>query len=261
MSEVAYDENIASLYLKYRDQDLVGKHIEIPHLKQGLGSVTDKTIVDIGCGTGFHMVLFSDQNPKKQIGVDISVEQLSRARQLLEDSKITNFELIENNLGKNEEILEKIPENSVDIVFSSYVICHMDNEEMINNYLRVQYKMLKKGGKFVIYGNNPKNTRQLDKKIQDIIGESEIALLDSKTGWVDGAGYHICLRTGENTSCPLDDTYWTKETISKKLTEIGFSNVEIIGMTQKEEALNCFTEEQWEELSKGEVRHVITAIK
>ena len=180
---------------------------------------------------------------------------------MLEESRIKDFELIEKDLGKNEDILKEIPENSVDVVFSSYVICHMENEQQIDNFLQVQYKMLKKGGKFLIYGDNAKNTRQLDSKLQEIIGETDIALHDEKAGWVDGAVYHICLRSGPNSKVPLDDIYWTKQLIAKKLKEIGYSTVETIGMNEKEDALKCMSEEQWEEMSKGEVRHVITAIK
>lgn len=47
------------------------------------GSINDKTILDIGCGSGRYMVEYAKQGARKVIGVDFSPQMLELARKLL----------------------------------------------------------------------------------------------------------------------------------------------------------------------------------
>lgn len=101
----------------------------------------DASILDVGCGDGFHLGLFQRYGKKswKVEGIDVDKRAVEAARRL-------GFNV---HLGNVEEI--DLPGNSYDLVFMIQTIEHVDKP---NDILAGIYRLLKKNGRLVIITDN-----------------------------------------------------------------------------------------------------------
>lgn len=106
-------------------------------------NISEKIVVDIGCGTGRHWKKLLDKNPKKLIGYDVSVEMLKRL-QVKYPAAVTH--LLTNHHLHGLDI------GSCDIIVSTLTIAHIENlEQAFKEWNRV----LKPGGDIVITDYHP----------------------------------------------------------------------------------------------------------
>lgn len=107
-------------------------------LKNRLGNFKEKTVLEIGCGTG-RITEFLAENFAKVFAIDISEEMVRIGRERLNTHR--NIEFIAND-GQNYPLKD----NSVDLVFSFIVFQHMPNKEVIENNFREIKRVLKNDG-------------------------------------------------------------------------------------------------------------------
>lgn len=107
---VAY-ENYTSASTSY------GNTIEIPAIKKLLPKLENKSILDLGCGSGRFCFLFEEQQPKRVIGIDFSEEMVQIAQEIALERK-SGCEFIQGDI----EDLSMIDSDSMDFVFSSTVL-------------------------------------------------------------------------------------------------------------------------------------------
>lgn len=115
---------------------------------QALRKHFDESLVELGCGNGFASAYMSPFF-KKIYATDLDYEDhskhsvgLSRARQLFELLEINNVEL---HGGSGEEI--RLPDESVGVVFSMFVLEHIENRQKC---LQESMRVLKPGGHIVM---------------------------------------------------------------------------------------------------------------
>lgn len=124
----------------------------------------NKTVIDIGCGTGRHWSKLLNRNPKELIGFDVSEKMLQKLQYKFPFAK-TN--LLQNNM------LPSLQNDSVDVIISTLSIAHIKNiEEAWQEWNRV----LKPGGSMIITDYHPAalamgadRTFQYDNKIISIV--------------------------------------------------------------------------------------------
>jgi ubiquinone/menaquinone biosynthesis C-methylase UbiE len=105
--------------------------------------IKNKSVIDIGCGSGRFAIALSQMGAKKVTAVDINTQGLETAKQFSKESGITNIEFVEHNV-----LNLPFQDESFDFVFSKGVLHHTgDLEKGINEYSRV----LKKGGHGFLY--------------------------------------------------------------------------------------------------------------
>lgn len=100
--------------------------------------ISDKTVVDYGCGAG-RVTKFIAKVAKRTIGTDISEKMIDRFRQRLGDTK--NIELF---VGSGKD-LEPLKNDSVDIIYSLWVFQHIP-ERIVPQIIKDCHRVLKKGG-------------------------------------------------------------------------------------------------------------------
>ena len=105
-----------------------------------LGDIRNKTVVDLGCGTGINMVPLSKRGADV-IGIDLSPDLIQHALQRIVSTNIKGRALIGSayDTGFDNE--------SVDVIFCAALVHHLD-------ILRVRQEMrriLKKGGFVILY--------------------------------------------------------------------------------------------------------------
>ena len=130
-----YDQQPGNLMLEL-DEEIFSKLIQPIDLK-------DKTVADIGCGTGRHWPKIYGQKPQLVTGFDISRGMLNQLRR--------KFPSAETRLIRDNR-LTGLPDSSLDCLITTLTIAHIEDiNEAIANWARV----LKKGGDLIITDFHP----------------------------------------------------------------------------------------------------------
>lgn len=124
-------------------------------MNNGIGSLATKTILEIGCGSGFWLREFIKfgARPENLTGVDLLPWRVSDARSLLPPSVSLNCGNAEN-LG--------LPESSFDLVAQFTVFSSILDPNMKANVASEMLRVLKKDGLIVWYDFFIKNPRNPD---------------------------------------------------------------------------------------------------
>ncbi|MHA4990381.1 class I SAM-dependent methyltransferase [Cetobacterium somerae] len=142
---------------KYDNSVFFKKYSEMPRSKYGLSAagewevlervlpqLKDKSILDLGCGYGWHCKYAANKGASKIVGVDISTKML----------ELANLKNSAWNISYSCMAMEDIEfqEESFDIVFSSLAIHYIKDFDFL---VRKIYKILKKGGSFIFSVEHP----------------------------------------------------------------------------------------------------------
>jgi ubiquinone/menaquinone biosynthesis C-methylase UbiE len=108
------------------------------------GANTGETCVDLGSGRGTDVLRLAGQVGETGFvyGLDISEGMLEKSRRNAEKFNTTNVRFIRSELEKLD-----LPDNTADLVISNCTINHVENKQSVWNEI---YRILKKGGRFVI---------------------------------------------------------------------------------------------------------------
>lgn len=117
---------------------------EQPTLKKLLPDFQDKTVLDLGCGYGWHCIYAAEHGAKAVTGVDLSEKMLEVARQKTTASNVT-YQLAD--ISKVE-----FPENTFDVVMSSLAFHYL---ESFTDIVQAVQKYLKPKGRFVFSVEHP----------------------------------------------------------------------------------------------------------
>jgi len=117
---------------------------EWPTLKKLLPDFQDKTVLDLGCGYGWHCIYAAEHGAKAVTGVDLSEKMLEVARQKTTASNVT-YQLAD--ISKVE-----FPENTFDVVMSSLAFHYL---ESFTDIVQAVQKYLKPKGRFVFSVEHP----------------------------------------------------------------------------------------------------------
>jgi ubiquinone/menaquinone biosynthesis C-methylase UbiE len=140
VSSAEYAENIEDV------QSPIGRAIwQKPGLViEKLGNVSDKTIADIGAGTGYFSLKLAPKS-KKVIAIEIDthlIKKIDSLKQFLPSEAINK---LETRLAQPEN--PNLNDDEVDIILIINTIAYIPNPE---KYIRTIKKGLKKGGKIMI---------------------------------------------------------------------------------------------------------------
>jgi ubiquinone/menaquinone biosynthesis C-methylase UbiE len=131
-----YDLQPGNLMLQL-DLDVFHQLIEKLDLK-------NKTIIDIGCGTGRHWPHILDKEPSQLVGYDVSNGMLSELKK--------KFPQAETQLV-TDDLLTGVRDDSVDLLISTLTIAHIRNIEAV---IKAWSRVLKKGGHILLTDFHPR---------------------------------------------------------------------------------------------------------
>lgn len=95
-------------------------------LKRGLGDwldVTDKSVIDLGCGTGELCWLAKHHGARKVIGVNLSKDEIEFARERVQ-AEFVNQDIV--------SFLTNCPSESVDRIFALNILEHLGKNELVS---------------------------------------------------------------------------------------------------------------------------------
>lgn len=144
-----YDESgFFEQYETMRSQEINANNlIEIPIMKSILPDVKDKTILDLGCGSGDMDMFFVNNGAKKVVATDISQNMIDKAKQKYNTDKIDFTLLSMEQIGDLQE--------KFDIVYSSLAFHYVKD---FNKLIGDIYSLLKPNGVLVFSQESPLST-------------------------------------------------------------------------------------------------------
>lgn len=138
----------SDFYLKYetvRQKDFNANELmEKPTLFKLLPDLTDKKVLELGCGHGVNSKDFLDRGAKQVVGIDISTRMIAKAKAELEDPRVRYMRMpMESMLD-----LGKV----FDVVVSSLAIHYVED---LNHLLKNVYCVLSDEGYLVFTQEHP----------------------------------------------------------------------------------------------------------
>lgn len=140
-NSISYHDN-SSVYEKLTKSEDFPNKIK----KFLLPKIKEKIVIDFGCGNGKYAELLSNKTAK-YIGIDVSNEQIKRARRKFNNSKKVSF--IHSSVEKI-----KLPSNYADVVISSWAISTINGYTRKSKSIKEALRILKKGGKIFLIEND-----------------------------------------------------------------------------------------------------------
>lgn len=117
---------------------------EWPVLNALLPDLRNKTVLDLGCGFGWHCRYAREQHASRVVGIDISEKMLNKAREMTNDSLITYLNM------PIEDI--QLEDAQFDVVISSLAFHYVESFEAI---CRKVFDGLTWGGSFIFSVEHP----------------------------------------------------------------------------------------------------------
>ncbi len=145
------------MYNEYDNENFFNQYAQMPRSKEGLSAagewhqlrplfpaLQDKSVLDLGCGYGWHCKFSAERGAAQVLGIDLSEKMIEEARRRNADSKI------EYRVCGIDEY--EYPENRWDCVISNLALHYIENIEQI---FQKVYKTLKPEGTFLFNIEHP----------------------------------------------------------------------------------------------------------
>jgi SAM-dependent methyltransferase len=119
--------------------DRVANVLDYRELFSEFATFESKTVLEVGCSTGYLLDAFLNKENFAAIGADISEEALARGQKLY-GNRIKFVQTTASSIP--------LPDNSVDVIYTIDTVEHLSRPEEI---FRETYRILKPGGQFLVY--------------------------------------------------------------------------------------------------------------
>lgn len=129
-------------------------------INQSKSFLKNKTVLDLGCGSG-RVSLYASKYAKKVLGIDYIEDAIKFSNKF---ASICNIKNVEFQVGD----LDKFSERKVDVIIMAEVLQHVDNP---NQVLRRSNKILNKNGRMIISVPSFNNFRGIIwQSLQNLLG-------------------------------------------------------------------------------------------
>jgi ubiquinone/menaquinone biosynthesis C-methylase UbiE len=187
-------------------------HIEAYSVRNILGDVTGKSVLDLATGTGFYARMVKKRGASRVVGVDIA-DQMVQVGRMAEQAEPLGIEY------HTQDITQFQTDEPFDIALAVYLLHYAPSKEALAMMCHAIANMLKPGGRFITYIANPDMARQPDYYKRHGINN---VMSDTPS---DGEMFTFTATIGEVTTPPFTAYRWDKNTVNEALTQAGFTNI------------------------------------
>ena len=195
-----------------RDADLRDDRttILVPTAKEYCGDLTGKSVLDLACGSGFFTRLLKEWGAKEVVGVDISSEEITMAR----DQEAVQPLEIRYEVGN---VAEPLQLGEFDVIFAGFLFHYAANVEELQQMANTVAGSLKASGALVAFNENP------EKPVHDGIqyGVAVEALGPIK----DGVKIRRTHYENGKQMFSFEHYHYTKEAYERVLQRAGFQDI------------------------------------
>lgn len=146
--EISFFEKYSQMARSTGGLDAAG---EWPALRELLPDLSGKTVLDLGCGYGWHCRYVREKGAQLVVGVDLSEKMLERAEELTDDDAITYRRLAIEDID--------FPAGQFDVVLSSLAIHYVEH---FDDLCHKVHHCLTEGGKFILSVEHPMFTSRAE---------------------------------------------------------------------------------------------------
>jgi SAM-dependent methyltransferase len=176
-----------------------------------LGNVTDKVVLDLGCGSGEEVVLLR-QRGAHVIGLDISPHLIAVAKE-----RVRKYE-VEADLRVASAYETQLPDNSIDVVFCMSLLHHLDLERVKAEICRI----LRPEGLLVFkepirFSWLMRQLRRLFPTKEEDVSEFEYPLSSRQVKRLTAGFQVLASRSFRSPFVPLLTSIINKETVQKRI--------------------------------------------
>ena len=210
----------------------------LPTILKLAGNLGDKNVLDLGCGSGF----FTEKlaiTAKNVIGLDNSSEQITLANV----SRPENVEYRLHDIFNGE-----FP--TCDLVNAPFVLSYSTSVEILVKLIQDVYLALADNGRAVFVMDSPSGNDLTRFGAKKSLNNEE-----------DGSSMKIELFNEGEFLCEINSQYYSKETITKILSEVGFRDISWHKPIISEAGIKKFGKEFWEGYIDGPDLGYVTATK
>ena len=243
-------KNIVDSYTK-TTKFRFNNYVVNPHVKNIIGCVEGKALLDVGCGFGRYLEMFSGDNPSKLVGCDLSDHQIELCRKNIKNSNLKLYVL--DFTESNSPII--LGEDEYDVVFNVFVVFYIDKLDKLQKFIENSYKCLKKGGKFLICSLDFASA-SFHPEVLDILKFPTKPLTEDNK-FVDGCPVEIRIRE----DCVVTSYQRDFNTLKKLMEAAGFKDVKKCDLFLDEIALQAFNEKELNSIKKSNILLLIEAHK
>jgi ubiquinone/menaquinone biosynthesis C-methylase UbiE len=219
--------NLCEKYLEFQSEFPLAKYVTEPHAYDQIGNVNGKVILDCGCGNGKFIVKLSENKPLSITGVDISQEQINIAKNSTTDITSCSINLVQGDLT-SDHLYKTLGEDTFDLIYSIWVVVHMESLDHLRKYFNNMYKSLKPGGTVLIYQDDfEAETNTVLSKLIPV----EFELIKGKGLFEDGA----LIKVTYGDAFSYAEYYWSPKRLINIMNDVGFKNIERVNPYLKNE--------------------------
>jgi ubiquinone/menaquinone biosynthesis C-methylase UbiE len=252
------EENMAAWKLKsisdaYQETEefRFNNYVVNPHVENLIGSVSDKSLLEVGCGFGRYLEIFNKRNPHRLVGCDISNNQIELCQKNIKSNnlKLHTLDFCDINIP------EILGVEEYDIFYSIFVILYVDSLNKVQRFIENAFKCLKKGGEFLICTLDISSASH-HPKVFDIL-KFPVKPLTANGTYIDGCPIEIEITENCIVTC-----YQRNLSTLKQLMEMaGFKNVHKSELFLDTIALKAFTSEELNIIKESNILCMIKAEK
>ena len=240
MPKNTYDKELAKTFQK-SDTKPDKQFSFIPTVLNITDDLSDKTVLDLGCGDGFFTIALANAGVKWSIGIDNSEEQIKLAKEKTHPDNIT--------YRFGDIFKDVLP--VCDIILAPFVINYAESIENLRFLFQNMYRSLSSHGKVVLIVDLPRG-KDLKKfgSVKTLLGPAE-----------DGTEIKIDLYDNNEFICTLFSHYYTPKTLENALREVGFQNISWHKPVVSKEGMVKFGENFWKNFIKDSELGYLSAEK
>jgi ubiquinone/menaquinone biosynthesis C-methylase UbiE len=216
---------IADNYNEFEQNAITLWRLGYPVVKDLLGDVKGKSVLDYGCGTGTFS-RFLQSNGAIVTGVDVSENMIEVAKKGCSDT-ISYYSILSGDL-------DFLADNKFDLVVSNFVLCTVPSRQEISIILDQIYRVLKQTGRFVFMNSNWDNSN----------GKEFVSFKLDFCKNLD-SGNPVTATIKSKPPIILHDFFWSISDYKGMLKESGFRVLDLKEMTADSDDIDWLDERKY----------------
>jgi toxoflavin synthase len=243
-----YDADVVAQYDRSFIEIPLRRYVELPSVYQILGDVTDLSILDLACGTGYYAKELRRRGAERVVGVDVS-EAMIRATRAQEYREPLRIEYVHGDAGALERLGE------FDVVTGIHLLHYAHSHEHLNGMCQSISRNLKQGGRFVGYQVNYDIAREphyYDKYCFNV-------RISDQTG--DGQPFVFSVTLGGYTSPDITAYYWNQASLESALHDAALTEVRWIVPMPSADGIEKHGADFWADVIRAPFELIVTCRK
>jgi 2-polyprenyl-3-methyl-5-hydroxy-6-metoxy-1,4-benzoquinol methylase len=178
-------------------------------------NLSEASVLDVGCGTGFYVDLWKQLGCRKLAGIDITNTAIEKMR-----IRYPEYQFFKGNIGDNLDNSPELLAGKYQLVSAFDVLFHIVDDEQYKMAFKNIYDMMEKGGTLMI-SENFVHTTAIRSSFQTSRSANEIVNIIMKTGFkiVRRSPFFVIMNAPIDTKNNFLQTSWKMITKTVKKSE------------------------------------------